>query len=392
MKVEPSDPTVETIVNKVRNNLWDLQPDFQRGEVWSLPKKQRLIDSILRGWHIPPIHTIKVKDTGKYEVLDGQQRLSSIRDFCKGKFVIDGRQEPSDSRISSLDGMTYEELSERQRLEFDDFTIRVLTITDYEPEEPGELFYRLNQPANLTAAEQRNAFYGNARSQIKSLSLLMTEAGLGADTIGFSNGRMAYDDVLARVATTLDKGTLNLKLTANVVTEKYRSPKGFEPNNVERLLGAVEFLSGLVTSQRFSKIKLNKSTLYSWLCVFVKYLDLGGDRSALGDCFVDFEILRLRRGGSLGETDLFGGYIDLSVQKHLIEIYSDRASSRVGDVSSVILRDIISWAFIETRMGGIAGGGLSAICGELRGQLWGRKELEDLLLKGASSIEWGVRI
>ncbi|WEL43147.1 DUF262 domain-containing protein [Pseudomonas sp. CBSPBW29] len=86
MRLIPSDPDVETLVSRINSGEVDLQPDFQRGEVWSKSKKQRLIDSILRDWHVPPIHVIEDNYTGRLEVLDGQQRLAAIRDFVAGDF------------------------------------------------------------------------------------------------------------------------------------------------------------------------------------------------------------------------------------------------------------------------------------------------------------------
>jgi hypothetical protein len=164
VQLQPSDPDIQTIVGRIRNGDLDLQPEFQRGEVWPLIKKKRLIDSILRNWHIPPIHVV-VDEEGRQVVLDGQQRLVSIRDFVDGKFAIDGSIEPSDASIKLLDGLSYETLPPEVRRSFDQFTIRVFRITDYSPEEPGELFFRLNQMTYLTAAEQRNAFFGPVRQQ-----------------------------------------------------------------------------------------------------------------------------------------------------------------------------------------------------------------------------------
>lgn len=45
MKCESTDLEIETIVNRIKNEDMDLQPDFQRGEIWTLQKKQKLIDS-----------------------------------------------------------------------------------------------------------------------------------------------------------------------------------------------------------------------------------------------------------------------------------------------------------------------------------------------------------
>src|SRR5690606_1739421 len=104
MHLTPSDPDIATLYRKISQNRLDLQPNFQRGEVWGKGKKQRLIDSILRGWHIPPIHVIQVPGSDKQEVLDGQQRLAAIRDFIRGDFSIKGDHDPIDTEISRLDG------------------------------------------------------------------------------------------------------------------------------------------------------------------------------------------------------------------------------------------------------------------------------------------------
>ncbi|MFA5385655.1 MAG: DUF262 domain-containing protein [Eubacteriales bacterium] len=90
MRLLPSDPDIQTIVSRIQNGEINLQPDFQRGHVWSEFKKKRLIDSILRDWHVPPIHVVVVNETGMQDVLDGQQRLVAIYEFFKGEFPVDG--------------------------------------------------------------------------------------------------------------------------------------------------------------------------------------------------------------------------------------------------------------------------------------------------------------
>src|SRR5580698_5625589 len=62
-----------------RRDRYDI-PDWQRGEVWNREKKQRLIDSILRGWKVPKFYFVEVS-TENYLVEDGQQRLTAIWEF-----------------------------------------------------------------------------------------------------------------------------------------------------------------------------------------------------------------------------------------------------------------------------------------------------------------------
>ncbi|MEU4160023.1 DUF262 domain-containing protein [Actinoplanes sp. NPDC026670] len=153
MKFQTSDPDIATIFRRIQKNAIDLQPDFQRGEVWGVGKKQKLIDTILRRWHVPPIHLV-AKGGGKFDVLDGQQRLTAIRDFLENTFPVDGTVEPIVDEIASLNGLKFEELPEDVRDEFESFAIRVFELHDYTPDEPHELFFRLNQPMTLTEAEK----------------------------------------------------------------------------------------------------------------------------------------------------------------------------------------------------------------------------------------------
>src|ERR1035441_7390934 len=115
MRLLPSDPDIETIVSRIKTKDLDLQPGFQRGEVWSKLKKQRLVDSILRDWHVPPIHVIEHATSKKQDILDGQQRLVAIRDFVDNQFAVDGRIEPIDPSIQALDGKYFRDLPEAFR-------------------------------------------------------------------------------------------------------------------------------------------------------------------------------------------------------------------------------------------------------------------------------------
>lgn len=342
MRLLPSDPDIATIVARIKNGDLNLQPNFQRGEVWSDAKKQKLIDSILRQWHVPPIHVIEHKKTSRQEVLDGQQRLVAIRDFANDKLAIDGNSEPFNEAISKLDGYKYSDLSKTWKRKFDQFTLRVFRITDYKTAEPYELFYRLNQPIILTAAEQRNAFFGPARHQIKSLVDELENSKIGKDFIGFSNSRMAYDDVLSKLCLTLEKGTLQEKITAPMLTQKYRSEEGFPELLIKKVRGVIGLLSEL---ERFITIqpKLNKATFYSWLWFLSEIVDSSGIKEqfyALGSFFSNFEELRAgfaKRDANIADKSTTPFLIDL------ILIYNDRSSSRVSDVSSVLVRDMVIW-------------------------------------------------
>ena len=71
-----------------RRDRYDI-PDWQREEVWSKGRKQKLIDSILRGWRLPKFYFLLTSDEPEeFEVVDGQQRLLAIWEFFDPRLFI----------------------------------------------------------------------------------------------------------------------------------------------------------------------------------------------------------------------------------------------------------------------------------------------------------------
>jgi uncharacterized protein with ParB-like and HNH nuclease domain len=98
-------------------------PDWQRGEVWDRTKKQRLIDSILRGWKLPKFYFVGVSDED-YLVEDGQQRLAAIFDFFSNELPL------SAESTARFGGPYYRDLTRKVADSFDDFEIEFDIIQD----------------------------------------------------------------------------------------------------------------------------------------------------------------------------------------------------------------------------------------------------------------------
>jgi hypothetical protein len=95
-----TDWTTETIMNQLLKGNIDLQPKFQRRDAWTQKAKSRFIESLLLGLPIPQIILAEKKDTkGRYIVIDGKQRLLTIRSF----FV---KQENDEFKPLKLTGLT----------------------------------------------------------------------------------------------------------------------------------------------------------------------------------------------------------------------------------------------------------------------------------------------
>ncbi len=77
-----TDWTTETIVSQLNRGNIELNPKFQRREAWDKKRKSRFIESIILGLPIPQIILAEKKEKkGTYIVIDGKQRLLSIRQF-----------------------------------------------------------------------------------------------------------------------------------------------------------------------------------------------------------------------------------------------------------------------------------------------------------------------
>jgi hypothetical protein len=347
MKIDKSDPQLETLISRIRAKELDLQPDFQRGEVWDSKRRQRLVDTVLRGWYVPAVHIVRSED-GEEEVLDGQQRLAAIREFFEDNVRIDGNIEPRDEKIIALHGLKYSQLPEAVRKAVNRFVIQTITLTDYLPDEPNELFFRLNQAYNLTPPEKRNALRGDARDQVKRLVIELTDGGLlDRAKIGFGNGRLAYDDIVARTCVTVENGTLRLHINNSVVENFYRNPEGFGEQTMAAVRGAADRLLLQIDDAGAldHRIRFNKGTIQTWLvyCEWAPRL-FGELPAALLDHFEE-DRSRQRVGDFVAETPA------RRALAQVLRLYDDRASYRVTDVSSVLIRDLSVHLYAQSEFG-----------------------------------------
>ena len=169
--VTSSDWTTATIIDQLRRGNIDLNPRFQRREVWQPPRKSRFIESLLLNFPVPQIVLAeKQGQRGRYVVLDGKQRLLTLRQFC-----VEPDKNEEDlpfERLSlsklqlrdDLDGLTYTDLRDEpgfadDRDAFDNSTIRTVILRNWPTESYLFLvFLRLNtESVALSPQELRQA-------------------------------------------------------------------------------------------------------------------------------------------------------------------------------------------------------------------------------------------
>lgn len=71
-------------MRRLQQGTITLNPDFQRQEVWDQKRKSQLIESLLLKIPIPMFY-VSSDEKSNWTVVDGLQRISTLRDFVLGK-------------------------------------------------------------------------------------------------------------------------------------------------------------------------------------------------------------------------------------------------------------------------------------------------------------------
>ena len=99
----------------VKNKELILEPQFQRGDIWTSSAQSYFIDTLLRDLPIPSIYIRLVTDretkTNYREVVDGQQRLTTIVKFIDGMLTLD-------KRCNEFTGKIYDTLDDQDQERF----------------------------------------------------------------------------------------------------------------------------------------------------------------------------------------------------------------------------------------------------------------------------------
>ncbi|MBC3228930.1 DUF262 domain-containing protein [Serratia fonticola] len=346
MIIKDTTNKIKSVYADIKDGELDLRPNFQRGEVWTTKKKKLLIDSILREWYIPPIHTVSIGN-GKAEVLDGQQRLSAIRDFLDNQFQIDGFIEPKDDDIVELNGKKFKDLNPEIQKKIERFGITIYEITDYNQGEPNELFYRLNQTIKLTSSEARNAIFGDVRDDMSSFVSYMDELDVDKNILGFSNSRMAYNDLLSRVCLLLEKENIRYQLSDANLTNRYRNDTSFDNEISMAIKDTIRIFGDFSSHIKDVGINTNltKASSLNWIYL-IACMNISGEKftnNQIYNAFFNLESAKshVKINEKIPNEILEFFNINEKCLRELLMIYIERSSSRVMSIGSIIIRDII---------------------------------------------------
>lgn len=143
-------------------------PGYQRMFVWEEERISKFIESIILGLPIPFLFFYEAPKTGKLEIVDGSQRLRSIK-----AFIYDGFKLVSLERLTCLNGKEFNDLEESRKRKFGNRSIRGIVLNEHTDDEARQdLFDRINTSSKVaTPAEiRRGAFLGPFMDMIEGLA------------------------------------------------------------------------------------------------------------------------------------------------------------------------------------------------------------------------------
>jgi Protein of unknown function DUF262 len=88
-RTQAYDKSIGDVVSMMKSEDIILDPDYQRNYIWDNKKSSLLVESILLNVPIPIIYVSEEEDS-TWSVVDGLQRLNSLRRFFENEFKLTG--------------------------------------------------------------------------------------------------------------------------------------------------------------------------------------------------------------------------------------------------------------------------------------------------------------
>lgn len=214
MKLDNSTYSVAELRDMLNRKDLVVNSTYQRGAgLWPPGARSYFIDTILMGFPFPKLYFYEALDRTSRrvirEIVDGQQRITSILDFIHDKFRL-----TSVSR--KYEGMKFSDLPDEIQMEFLSHPIPVDVIRNATKSEILEMFRRMNAyTLPLNESEKRHAQY---HGQFKWFVNKLTDE-VSSTLVGFNIltnrqiVRMADAELIAEMVLALDSGLVSTSPT-----------------------------------------------------------------------------------------------------------------------------------------------------------------------------------
>ncbi len=256
----------------------DLRPTYQRRPVWGYKNKVYLIDTILQGLPIPKFF-IKISvdnQTGKtiYEVVDGQQRLTTIFEFISGKtidgkdFILSKKQHPKPETFpEKFEGLSWKSLPDNLMSEFWRYKLSLEELENASEQEINDMFIRLNlSGAKLNNQELRNAaFQGDFKTVVYELSEEYDDYFVDNKILSASMAKRMIDaELVSELLAASLKGLQDKKKSLDKIYSEFDSMEDDEMTDLKRKFrGTMKLVDKIMSDDLTSTRFRNKNDFYS---------------------------------------------------------------------------------------------------------------------------------
>lgn len=258
---------------------------FQRGFVWNRQQMDSFIESMLLGYPTPSLFFVNQGD-GRMIVLDGQQRLETLRRFYSGLYDHD-RVYRLSLKGSPYDKMSYKDLEADARRFLDNtyLSATVIRLEDkpHAVEAIYDVFARLNSGGTkLTPHEIRMALYNGPFMQ--AIDTLNHDASWRAIYGGAPNKRFRDHELVLRIIALYMAGERYKKPLGGFLNSFAEDHRQDSINCIETeaklFISAAEAYASLDDEKLFStgeRKQLNTSKADSLMVGAMRYINEGGE-------------------------------------------------------------------------------------------------------------------
>lgn len=204
---------VDTIADLFRKGLIDVRPEWQRKRVFKLSWARMLILCMLESKTSSMLHIRKLKD-GRYQIIDGQQRITAIMDFLANEFAcasgVDGNVNIlyQGQMVKVKPGKYKQMMRDKNNDVIQEMLMKfkfgaVIYSVEMTDDEASEVFITINNGTPLNNQEIANAYLGVIPTWVRNAAR-GSEYDNAADELpvvgyfNFTNDRLAYDETVAR--------------------------------------------------------------------------------------------------------------------------------------------------------------------------------------------------
>nr|WP_294988954.1 DUF262 domain-containing protein [uncultured Sediminibacterium sp.] len=241
IRVDTKNFSLRQIYDMIESKDINLTPDFQRNLVWDNQRKSRLIESILMRIPLPMFYFAQ-DDEGRISVVDGLQRLSTIRDFMDNKFHLRKLEYLGEK----CNGKVYTHENPKKAIDakyYRWFNMTQITVNVIDPSSPFKLKYDIFRRINtggqpLNAQEIRNCLSSDelriALRKMTALSSFKEATGHSIKDVRMEAQELALRFILFHQKytsdNTLNNYSGNIESELNTLTETISKDRKFDSN------------------------------------------------------------------------------------------------------------------------------------------------------------------